>query len=87
MEQHTIFILTIVVIIVIFVFLLWGIINVKDNFTNTEFKSLDTIVPQNMKYKCYKGRVKGTNLTNIDTIETNRFPIEIEQPQNWFNTQ
>lgn len=50
----------------------------------------DSYVPQDVKYTCNtckSEKVKGTNLEYLNTIQTKRFPIEIEIPYNWYNTQ
>lgn len=47
----------------------------------------DSYVPQDVKYTCKSEKVKGTNLEYLNTIQTKRFPIEIEIPYNWYNTQ
>lgn len=50
---------------------------------------IDTLVPNNLKYKCQSDpqKFKGTSLVRMDKIISNRHPIEIEVPWNWYSTQ
>ncbi len=51
---------------------------------------LSTTVPQNVKYTCQTvppEKRKGVNLVQLDKIHTKRFPIAIEYPWNWYQTQ
>lgn len=100
MDTHTIYLLSIVVIIVIFVLLIWGAIHVVgrsfslEPFSNNEGNAansqwIDTLVPGGMGYNCglKSPLMKGTNMVSVSTIDSKRFPIAIETPWNWYTTQ
>lgn len=60
--------------------------------TNKEF--IDTYVPSNLGYSDITGyynsmdnTLKGTSLVNVSAIDSKRYPIMIETPTNWYNTQ
>lgn len=55
---------------------------------------VDTNVPQGLKFKnatsFYQDLddgLKGTPLVNVSEVLSNRFPIAIETPMNWYSTQ
>lgn len=61
--------------------------------TNSQF--IDTSVPDNLGYSNITGYynermddgLNGTSIVNVSSIDSGRFPIMIETPTNWYNTQ
>ncbi len=102
---HNTFVISIVVIIVIFVFLLLGCMAMyREKFTNPgalpmtpsklKRKFEDNYVPSNLGYSDITGYynsldegLAGTSMVNVSAIDSKRFPIMLEIPTNWYNTQ
>ena len=64
------------------------------NAKKTNNKFIDTLVPENLGYSDITGYyngledgLKGTSLVNVSSIDSARYPIMIETPTNWYNTQ
>lgn len=103
MNPNIIYILLSIFIIIIIVLIVLLSVkyfeNNKDDFTNLKINKDDNnnrwndmSVPSNLKYNCFKSDslkpdINGTSLASIETIQTQRHPIYIEYPFNWYNTQ
>lgn len=88
--EALIFIVGIIIIILIFVFygftMFWKCEPLVDHFENDFENGVGgELVPDNLKF--YDRKIHNTSLIDIPTIKTGRFPIEIEVPVNWYNTQ
>jgi hypothetical protein len=130
-SNHDTYIISIVIIIVIFVIILFGscaistegftnlksfnnvfknINGKKVKFANPAYKKIpdeasvmakrvnskfiDTSVPNNLGfsdiseyYNSMGDTLKGTSLINISAVDSARYPIMIETPMNWYNSQ
>jgi len=60
--------------------------------TNSQF--IDSYVPSNLGYSdittyynSMDDTLKGTSLVNVSAVDSKRYPIMIETPTNWYNTQ
>ena len=60
--------------------------------TNSQF--IDSYVPSNLGYSdittyynSMDNTLKGTSLVNVSAVDSKRYPIMIETPTNWYNTQ
>lgn len=74
--MHNFFIASVVIIIVVFSLLVIALTYGKEGFEN------------GAKKECNKhNSLKGTSLVGVAEVETNRFPIVIETPMNWYSTQ
>ena len=93
----------VVIIVIFVLSLLAVFVLSKETFTNpgmifnknNDKEFTDTVVPQNLGYSditsYYNERMedglKGTSLVNVSAIDSGRFPIMLETPTNWYNTQ
>ena len=64
------------------------------NAKKTNSRYLESYVPSDLGYSDITGyydsmddALDGTSLVNISAIESKRFPIMLETPTNWYNTQ
>lgn len=60
-----------------------------DTFVNTKNEQFDPYINPELKPKCKvkSPLMKQTSLDYIDTLTTNRYPIVIDIPWNWYSTQ
>lgn len=101
-DVHKIYIGSFVVVIVVLVIVVCAVALSKESFADsvkgplgkTRSGFVDTVVPQNLRYgdvtPTYQGLgngLRGTSVVNVSAIDSNRFPIAIETPTNWYNTQ
>ena len=102
MDNHSIFITSVVVIIVIFLLMILGVIMLsKEPFQNLELikplsKTQETIIGEDkpfidtnlpdLKFRHIQPP-EGSSLYDITQVLTNRHPIAIEESNNWWNTQ
>lgn len=60
-----------------------GVSDINENW-------ISTTVPQDVRFACQTvppEKRKGVNLVQLDKVITKRFPIAIEYPWNWYQTQ
>lgn len=82
MDPHTIFIVSVVVIIAIFVIMLLATITL----CSEKFTSVNT--EDDKDFERYRDPdFEGTSLVEITDFLTRRHPIAIETPTNWYSTQ
>jgi hypothetical protein len=103
MDTQSIFVISGVVLIVVFVLLVLGTMALGSE----KFQNLTPLLPLNPKqgthqksgipgvgfrnatgfYNNLDDGLRGTSLVGVEEILTKRFPIAIETPVNWFSTQ
>lgn len=94
-DSHVIYITSFVLIIFALIIGFIGIVFImKEPFESVDYNDssdwVSTSVPQDVSFECLtvpKEKRKGTSLIKLDKIITKRFPIVIEYPWNWYQTQ